>query len=334
MTMFHTSCYRNAMRFALFCSFLQGYVIGVANAQDFPAKPIRIVVGFTAGGSNDIVARYLAPKLGEILGIQVVVENRPGANAIIGTEFVAKSAADGYTLLLGSVSSLVLIPLVYSTIPYDTLKDFTGLTTVAMTPQGIIVNPSLPVRSLKELIALAKSRPAKINFGSAGNGGLGHLTIELLKTTAGINVQHIAYKGLTPALTDVLGGQIEGAISDLPAMIPHIKSGKLRALAVTSERRAPLLPDVPTAAERGFPMLLAVNWFAFLTPAKTPPAVVEKLHGALVKAAMLPEMKGRLLAVGIESATNPSPEAFTGYLRDELSRWSKVVKQAGVHVDQ
>jgi tripartite-type tricarboxylate transporter receptor subunit TctC len=334
MTVLQTFCYGKAMRCALACALFQVHAAGVAYAQDFPSKPMRIVVGFTAGGSNDIVARYLAPTLGELLGTQVVVENRPGANAIIGTEFVAKSAADGYTLLLGSVSSLVLNPLVYAKIPYDTLKDFTGLTTVAMTPQGIIVNPSLPVRSLKELIALAKSQPAKINFGSAGNGGLGHLTIELLKITAGINVQHIAYKGLTPALTDVLGGQIEGAISDLPAMIPHIKSGKLRALAVTSERRAPLLPDVPTAVERGFPVLLAVNWFAFLTPAKTPPAVVEKLHGALVKAATLPEMKERLLAVGIESATHASPEVFTGYLRDELSRWSKVVKQAGVHVEQ
>ena len=322
-----------ATRRLLVCASVLALAAGVANAQDYPSKPIRIIVGFAAGGSNDIVARYLAPKLGEILGTQVVVENRPGANAIIGTEFVAKSAPDGYTLLLGSVSSLVLNPLVHSKIPYDPLKDFVGLTTVAMTPQGIVVNPSVPARTLSEFVALAKAQPAKINFGSAGNGGLGHLTIELLKTSAGVNVQHIAYKGLTPALTDIFGGQIDGAISDIPAMIPHIKAGKLRALAVTSERRAPLLADIPTAMEAGFPVLLAVNWFAVLAPAKTPRPIVEKLHAALVKAANLPEMKERFLAVGIEAMSNASPEEFSGYLREELTRWSKVVKESGVHAD-
>jgi tripartite-type tricarboxylate transporter receptor subunit TctC len=325
---------KSVMRRLRCCAGLMVVAAGVAGAQDFPAKPIRIVVGFTAGGSNDIVARYMAPRLGEILGGQVVVENRPGANAIIGTDFVAKSAPDGHTLLLGSVSSLVLNPLVYSKIPFDTQKDFTGLTTVAMTPQGIVTYPSLPARSMKELVALARSQPAKINFGSAGNGGLGHLTIELLKTAARINVQHIAYKGLTPALTDILGGQIEGVISDVPAMIPHIKAGKLRGLAVTSERRAPLLPDVPTAIEGGFPGLLAVNWFAVLTPAKTPRPVVDKLHGALVQAATGSDMKERFLAVGVESITSASPENFSTYLREESARWSRVVKEAGVHVEQ
>ena len=323
----------NVIHCLLGCAPMLVLAAGIANAQDYPSKPVRIVVGFSAGGSNDIVARYVAPKLGEILGAQVIVENRPGANAIIAMELVAKSAPDGYTLMLGGVSPLVLNPLIYSKIPYDTLKDFAGLTTVARIPQWIVVHPSLPARSLKEFIALAKSRPGKINFGSAGTGGIGHLTIELLKIDAGINIQHVAYKGLAPGLTDVVGGQIEGVISDIPAMIPHLKAGKLRALAVPSEQRAPLLPDVPTALEQGFPALIAVNWLAVVAPAKTPRPIVEKLHAALVKAATLPDMKERFLSVGNESATNSSPEAFGGYLREELSRWSKVVREAGVHAD-
>ncbi len=330
---FHTSCFGNVIHCLLCCAPILGLAAGIADVQDYPSKPIRIVVGYAAGGSNDIVARHLAPKLGNILGGRVVVENRPGANAIIGTELVAKSAPDGHTLILASVSPLVLNPLVYRKIPYDTLNDFIGLTTVAMTPQGIIMNPAVPARTLKQLIALAKAQPGKINVASAGSGGLGHVTIELINIATGITLQHLPYKGLAPALTDLLGGQIDGAIADIPAMIPHIKSGKVRALAVTSAARAPLLPDVPTAVEQGLPVLVAVNWFSVLTPAKTPRPVVEKLYGALVKAASSPDVTERLLAVGVESMTNPSPEAFTTYLRGEFARWGKVVKESGVHAD-
>jgi tripartite-type tricarboxylate transporter receptor subunit TctC len=190
----------------------------IACAQDYPAKPVRLVVGFPPGGSNDIVARHLAPKLGEVLGVQTIVENRPGANAIIGTEYVAKSPPDGYTLTLASVSPLVISPFTYAKIPYDTVRDFAGITTVAMTPEVIAVHPSVPAHSLKELIALAKAQPGKLDFSSSGNGGLPHLVIELFKTVAGVNVQHVAYKGAGPALTDTLGGQVHGIAVDFPVL--------------------------------------------------------------------------------------------------------------------
>src|SRR5687767_3623643 len=233
----------------------------IAQAQDFPTKPVRLIVGFPPGGSNDIIARVLAPKVSELLGQQVVVENRAGANAIIATDFVAKSAPDGYTLLLGSVSPLVISPHAYSKLPYDTLADFAPITTVAMTPEIFAVHPSLPAKSLKELVALARSQPGKLSLASSGNGGLPHLAIELFKTTAGVNVLHVPYKGAAPAITDTMGGHVDAIAMDLPPVLPHVKSGRLRALAMASERRTPLLPELPTSGEQGLPALLAVNWF-------------------------------------------------------------------------
>ena len=305
---------------------------GFAGAQDFPSRPIRLVVGFPPGGSNDIVARQLAPKLGEVLGTQVVVENRPGANAIIGTEYVAKSAPDGYTLTLGSASPLVISPATYSKIPYDTINDFTPLTTVAMTPEVIAVHPALPVRNLKELIALARSQPGKLDFASSGNGGLPHLVIELFKTTAKVNVQHVPYKGAGPALTDLLGGHVQGIAVDFPVLYPHIKSGKLKGLAVAADKRNPLLPDMPTAAEQGL-NLHAVNWFAIMAPPKTPRPVVDKLFAGLVKAANAPDVKARFVDGGVEAMTMKSPEAFAAFLKTELVRWGKVAKESGARAD-
>ena len=294
---------------------------------------MRLVVGFPPGGSNDIVARHLAPRLGEILAVQVVVENRPGANAIIGTEYVAKSPPDGYTLTLASVSPLVISPFTYAKIPYDTVNDFAGITTVAMTPEVIAVHPSVPAHSLKELIALAKARPGKLDFSSSGNGGLPHLVIELFKTVAGVNVQHVAYKGAGPALTDTLGGQVHGIAVDFPVLYPHIKAGELRGLTVASERRNPLLPDLPTSAEQGMPKLFAVNWFAILAPAKTPRAAVDKLHASLLKAANSPDVKERFVSVGVETMTLASPDAFAAFLKEELVRWGKLAKESGARAD-
>lgn len=308
-------------------------VVGVACAQDYPSKPVRLVIGFPPGGSNDIVARILAPKLTELLGAQVVVENRPGANATIGTEYVARSAPDGYTLTLASVSPLVISPFTYSKLPYDTVNDFTAITTVAMTPEAVSVHPALPVRSLKELIALARSKPGKLDFASSGNGGLPHLTIELLKTIAKIDVLHVPYKGAGPALTDVLGGHVPGFIIDFPVVYPHIKGGRLRGLVVTSENRNPLLPDLPTSGEQGFPKLLSVNWFAVMAPVKTPRPIVEKLHAALVKAATSPDVKERFTAVGVETMTIKSPDAFASFLKEELVRWGKLAKESGARAD-
>jgi len=318
---------------ATVCALIMAAAMGVAHAQEYPSKPVRLVIGFPPGGSNDIVARHLAPKLGEVLGVQVVIENRPGANAIIGTEYVAKSAPDGYTLTLASVSPLVISPFTYSKIPYDTITDFAAITTVAMTPEVIAVHPALPVKSLKELIALAKAQPGKLDFASSGNGGLPHLVIELFKTTAKVNVQHVPYKGAGPALTDLLGGHVQGIAVDFPVLYPHIKGGKLRGLVVASKSRNPLLPDLPTSAEQGLPTLFAVNWFAIMAPAKTPRPIVEKLHAALVKAATSPDVKERFVGVGVETMTIKSPDAFTAFLKEELVRWGKLAKESGARAD-
>ncbi|HSQ05086.1 MAG TPA: tripartite tricarboxylate transporter substrate binding protein, partial [Burkholderiales bacterium] len=280
----------------------------VAHAQNFPTKPIRLVVGFPPGGSNDIVARRIAPKMSQLLGVQVIIDNKPGANATIGTDFVAKSAPDGYTLTLGSASPLAISPFTYSNIPYDTLRDFAGITTVAINPELIAIHPGVPAHTLKELIALAKAQPGKLNFASSGNGGLPHLAIELFKTLAKIDLTHVPYKGAGPALTDVLGGQVQGIIVDIPVLYPHVKEGKLRGVAVTGERRAPLLPDLPTAREQGLTNLIAINWFAIMAPAKTPRPIVDKLFDAITKAATSPEVKEPLAAQGVEDYVAKSPD--------------------------
>jgi tripartite-type tricarboxylate transporter receptor subunit TctC len=305
----------------------------VAPAQDYPSKPIRLIIGFPPGGSNDIVARQLAPRLSDALATQVVVENRPGANATIATELVARSAPDGYTLTLASASPLAISPHTYSKIGYDTLRDFAGITTVAMTPELVAVHPALPVRSLKELVALARARPGKLNFASAGNGGLPHLAIELFKTLARVNVQHVPYKGAAPAAVDLVGGHIEGMIMDFPAIYTYVQQGKMRGLAMAAEKRMPLMPEIPTTAEQGISGLIAVNWFSIVAPARTPRPVQEKLHAALVRVATTAEMKKNFTALGIESMTSGSPEEFMKFLQAELVRWGKVAKESGARAD-
>jgi tripartite-type tricarboxylate transporter receptor subunit TctC len=299
----------------------------------YPSKPIRLVVGFPPGGSNDIVARIIAPKLTQILGAQVVVENRPGANATIGTDYVAKSPPDGYTVVLGSSSPLVISPFTFASLPYDTLRDFAGITTVGSTPELLAIHPSLPARNLKELVALARSQPGKLNFASSGNGGLPHLATELFKKLGKVNVVHVPYKGAGPAATDLVGGHVHAMIIDMPALYPFVKSGKLRGIIVAADKRAPLLPDLPTSAEQGMPGLIAINWFAIMAPAKTPKPVVDKLYGALVQAANSTDTKEQFRAQGVEASVHPSPEAFTAFVRDELGRWEKVAKESGARAD-
>jgi tripartite-type tricarboxylate transporter receptor subunit TctC len=302
-----------------------------AQAQDYPARPITLVVGFPPGGSNDIVARILAPKLGELLGTSVVVVNKPGSNALIGTDFVARSAPDGYTITLASASPLVISPNTYSKMPFDPVKDLTGITAVAATPELLAVHPSVAAKTLPELIALSKTR--RVTLSSSGNGGLPHLAIELLRTASQGNFLHVPYKGAAPAMTDAAGGHVDGVIMDLPALQALVKDGKLRPLAITNKERSPALPQTSTSVEQGFPTVLAFNWFAVLGPAGLPKPIVDKLHKALVGAVQSAQVREAMLNVGVEPMSHDSPEAFSGFMRDELQRWGKVARESGARAD-
>jgi tripartite-type tricarboxylate transporter receptor subunit TctC len=304
---------------------------GAAQAQDYPSRPINLIVGFPPGGSNDIVARLLAPKLGELLGTTVIVVNKPGSNALIGTDFVAKAAPDGYTITLASASPLVISPHTYAKMPFDALNDLIGITTVANTPELVAVHPSMPAKTLQELIAVSKTR--QVTLSSSGNGGLPHLAIELLRTATNGRILHVPYKGAGPAITDTVGGHVDGVIMDLPALHPMVRDGRLRPIAITNTTRAPVLPDTPTSVEQNVPTLLAFNWFAVMAPAKTPKPIIDKLHAALLKAAISPDVRDAMLKVGVEPLTHPSPEAFAAFMREETVRWGKVAKDSGAKAD-
>ncbi len=303
-----------------------------ALGQEFQAKPIRIVVGFAPGGSNDLVARALAPRVAASIGQQAIVDNRPGANGIIAAEHVAKSPPDGHTVILTGVSTFVLNPLVYPKVPYDTLRDLAPITTVAVMPQILVAHPVLPVKSLKDLADLARRSPGTLTGASPGVGGLSHLTLELFKSIAKLQIEHVSYKGTGPALADLLGGHVPLLVADLPAPLPHVKSGRLRALAVTGDRRSPLLPDVPTGQEQGFAGLQATNWLGVMAPARTAAAIVERLHAALVAAVEAPEVRERYGSLGIDGAKSGSPAAFESFVREEFARWGNVVRQAAIQL--
>jgi tripartite-type tricarboxylate transporter receptor subunit TctC len=314
--------------FATLCCMLLPLVAG---AQDYPTKPIKLVVGFPPGGSNDVVARIIAPKLAEILGQPVVVENRPGANATLGTDFVSKSAPDGYTLTLGSLSPLVISLATYANIPYDTAKDFAPINTVALTPEVIALHPSTPAKTLPELVELSKQK--QVTLSSSGNGGLPHLAIELLKNVSKGDFLHVPYKGAGPAVIDTLGGHVNGVVMDLPAVATQVKEGKLRAVAVTNRRRTAVLPDVPTSGEQGLDGVQAVNWFALMAPKGTPAPIVAKLNDALLKTVSLPQVKEEFAKVGVEAFTQSSPETFRKFLNEEIARWGKIARDAGAKAD-
>ena len=302
-----------------------------ACAQD-AAKPIRIVQGFAVGGGHDIVARLLAPRVGAHMKAQAIVDSRPGANGMIAAENVARSAPDGYTVILTGVSTLVLNPLVYAKVPYDTLKDFAPVTIVAAMPQIMVAHPGLPARSLNELVTLARRSANKLSAGSSGVGGLSHLTLEMFKSFSKLDIEHIAYKGTVAAMTEVLGGFVPLLIGDLPGPLPYVKSGKLRALAVTGEARSPQLPDVPTAREQGYPALQATNWYGVMAPAATPAAVVARLHAAFLSAVEAPETRERYAGLGVDPVVSQSPAAFANFIREEFTRWEKVVRGSGIQL--
>jgi tripartite-type tricarboxylate transporter receptor subunit TctC len=306
--------------------------IAFAQAPAYPTKPIRLVVPFPAGGTTDILARAAAQKLTEAWGQPVVVDNRPGAGGNIGSELVAKAAPDGYTLEMGTVGTHAINASLYAKMPYDHVKDFFPVILVAGVPNVLVVHPSVPVNSVAELIAYAKANPGKLNFASSGNGTSIHLSAELFKVMSGVQMAHVPYKGSAPAVQDLLGGQVQLMFDNLPSALPHIKGGKLRALAVTSAQRAPVLPDVPTIAEAGLPGFEASSWFGVLAPAGTPPAIVAKLNAEIAKWLASPEAKEKLQAQGANVAGGP-PEEFAKHIAAETAKWAKVVKESGAKID-
>lgn len=299
-----------------------------AAAQPYPSKPVRILIGFPPGGATDLVSRLMAPRYTAILGQPFVVENRPGANGTIATDLAAKAAPDGYTIHLATTGSLVLSPAT-TKVPYDPLKDFATISQAVALQNIFIVHPALPVRSLKELIALARARPGALNFASSGTASQGHLAGELLKLMTGINMVHVPYKGGGPALTDLVAGHVEIFVAVISTAVPQVKAGKARALAVTGLKRAAVLPEVPTVAETGLAGYEATAWYGYVAPAATPRSIVERLHQATVAVLAQPEVQEALAKSGIEPAPS-SPETFAAYIRSETAKWSKVIRAAGI----
>jgi tripartite-type tricarboxylate transporter receptor subunit TctC len=301
---------------------------GTAHAQAYPSKPVRLIVGFPAGGPADIFGRAFAHALGANLGQQVIVENKSGVGGVLGIDSVAKAAPDGYTLGFNNQGSVAMAPFSLTTMPYDPKKDLALITTVVKVPEVIVAHPSLPARDLAELIAHAKANPGKVNYGSAGAGGITHLAGELLKVETKIDIVHVPYKGAAPAVNDLLGGQVQMGIFDVPVVLPHIRAGKLKALAVTSAKRAPPLPDVPTTAEAGYPGVISDNWYGLVAPARTPPAVLKRIHGAALASLASPELLeqfGRVSGI----AAPATPEQYAAFLSEEQARWSKIITAIG-----
>jgi tripartite-type tricarboxylate transporter receptor subunit TctC len=304
-----------------------------AQAQDaWPSRAVRIVVPFSAGGTTDVVARALAKDLGEMWGQSVVVDNRAGAGGNIGAETVAKSPADGYTILMTSGSIFTVNPHIYAKLPFNPVKDFIAVTNVASGPQLVAVHPGVPAKSLKEFIALAKAKPGTLNFGSAGIGSQTHMAAENFVDAAGINATHVPYKGEAPAYADLIAGQIQFMVGNLAPGVPHVNAGTIRALAVTSSTRSPAFPDVPTVAEAGLPGFENLGWFGFMLPAGTPQAIVNKLQADTVKALGTKEMKDRLAVHGMAPVGN-KPAEFSNAIAEESKRWAQVVKSRNLKVN-
>ena len=303
-----------------------------ALAQQYPSRPVRFVVPFAPGGSTDTLARTIGVKLADALGQQVVVDNRPGANGDIGMMIVAKAPPDGHTILLGYIANLAIAPSLYAKLPFDPVKDYAHVTQIATSPNVLTAHPSVPAKGLQELIALAKAKPGAVNFASTGVASVGHLTGELLNNLAGMKMTHVPYKGGGQAIIDLLGGHVQVMFSGFSAAMPHIRSGKIRALAVTGVKRSPALADVPTIAEQGFPGVEATAWYGVLAPAGTPKPVVTRLHDETVRILKLPDVSQRLDALGFE-IVGSTPEQFGAYIKSEIRKWEKVVKASGAKPD-
>jgi len=323
----------NPLRFAAaalaFMVLVPALVPASAGAQAYPNKPIRLMVPFPPGGSTDIVARIVAQKLGAQLGQSLVIENRGGAGGTLGTAVVAKAAPDGYSLVVGTTSTHVVAPSVYQRLEYDPVKDFAPISLIAVTPYLLVVNPAVPAKTLKELVGLMKAQPGRLNYASAGVGSTTHLAMEMLKSASGTYALHIPYNGNGPAGTAVIAGQVEILFGSLPALLPHARSGRVRALAVGTPKRSPSLPEVPTVAESGYPGFDASLWLAFMAPAGTPPALIDRLQKEIVTAVNAKETSEALDKAGAEPLTS-TPAELAAMIKDGVAKYAKVVKAAGV----
>ena len=298
----------------------------------YPAKPIRLIVPFTPSGPTDILARAIGQKLTEALGPQVVVDNRPGANGNIGTELVVKSPPDGYTLLLASAGILTVNPSLQSRLPFDVTRDLAPITLAASITNVLVVHPALPVKSVKDFIRLAQSRPGQLSYASSGMGSASHLAMELFKSTARVDILHVPYKGAAPGITDLMGGHVQVMLIGLPGALPPIKAGKLKALAVSSLRRSPAAPELLTIAESGLPGFEVINWLGVLAPAGTPRDIITKLNQEIGKALRQPDTTEKLVNQGFETIAG-TPEQFAAYMKSETAKWAKVVKAGGAKAD-
>jgi tripartite-type tricarboxylate transporter receptor subunit TctC len=300
-------------------------------AQDYPTKPVRLIIPFPPGGSNDVVGRVIATKLGEQLGKQVVVDNRAGAGGVVGTELAAKAPNDGYTLQIISIAHATN-PWLYKSLPYDPIKSFTPISILASGPNVLAINPSLPVNSVKELVALAKQKPGELQYASAGVGSFQHLGGELFKLEAGVNMLHVPFKGGGPAMIDVIGGHTKLLFSSLVQTTPHIRTGKLKALGVGGTKRSPVLPDVPTIAEAGVPTYEAVNWWGLVAPAGTPAPIIARLHQAVQEVQNSPDVQKQFDSEGAE-IIRMSPTEFGAFMEKQMARWGRVVKEGGIKAE-
>ena len=318
-------------------TFVAGLMLALctlgAAAQNYPSRPIRFVVPYAPGGPLDIMARAIGQKLTETLGQPVVVDNKPGAGGNIGANLVAKSAADGYTILMGAVATHAINPTLYPNIPYDPVRDFTPVAMVAVVPNVLVVNPALPVKSVKELIDLAKARPSYLNFGSGSTGSTGHLAGELFNALAGVQMVHIPYKGGAPAIADLLAGQVQLMFDNLANALPQVKAGKLRALAVTTAQRSAFAPELPTLAETGVPGFDLTTWFGIFLPGNAPRDIVTRLNAEIIKALNAPDMKDRLDKMGAEPPVNNTPERFAAFIKVEFDKYARVIKTSGAKVE-
>jgi len=313
----------------LACAALAVTTAGAAFAQaGYPSKPVRMVVPSSAGGGTDIVARIMAPELSKRLGQQVVIDNRPGAGTMIGLEVAAKSPPDGYTLLMG-LSTLAINSALYKKVPYDPVRDFAPITQAVSSASIIVVHPSIPVKTLKELIAFARARQGQLNYASAGTGTYPHMTMELFLSMAKLKMMHIPYKGTGPAMIDMVAGQVATMAATILTGMPQIRAGRLRPLGITSAARSPIVPDIPTVAEAGLPGYESVQWYGMLAPARTPRDIITRLHGEATRVLQQPEIKARFAGDGADPVGS-TPEEFTHYIQSELTKWAKVAREAGI----